>query len=120
MIEAFFAREPVRWGRRSVGRRPDCLERPVLVLEERGSMHLVRTEHAAIEVEQQLLVPVWRGLLHQGFELHICLYKVADGRSKESAELAKLLTHTGESEQRIEFCRQNLCKAQAFEPYAAF
>ena len=35
-------------------------------------------------------------------------------------KLAKLLTHTGESEQRIEFCRQNLCKAQAFEPYAAF
>ena len=87
MIEAFFAREQVRWDGRSVARRPDCLERPVLVLEERGSMHLVRTEHAAIEVEQQLLVPVWRGLLHQGFELHICLYKVADGRSKESAEL---------------------------------
>lgn len=35
-------------------------------------------------------------------------------------KLAKLLTHTGESEQRIEFCRQNLCKAQSFEPYAAF
>lgn len=35
-------------------------------------------------------------------------------------KLAKLLTHIGESEQRIEFCRQNLCKAQAFEPYAAF
>ena len=35
-------------------------------------------------------------------------------------KLAKLLTHTGESEQRAEFCRQNLCKAQAFEPYAAF
>ena len=35
-------------------------------------------------------------------------------------KLAKILTHTGESEQRIEFCRQNLCKAQAFEPYAAF
>ena len=34
--------------------------------------------------------------------------------------LAKLLTHTGESEQKIEFARQNLCKAQAFEPYAAF
>ena len=26
-------------------------------------------------------------------------------------KLAKLLTHTGETEQRIEFCRQNLCKA---------
>lgn len=35
-------------------------------------------------------------------------------------KLAKLLTYTGESEQRIEFCRQNLCKAQSFEPYAAF
>ena len=35
-------------------------------------------------------------------------------------KLAKLLTHTGESEQRAEFCRQNLCKTQAFEPYAAF
>jgi len=35
-------------------------------------------------------------------------------------KMAKLLTHTGESEQRIEFSRQNFCKAQAFEPYAAF
>ena len=26
-------------------------------------------------------------------------------------KMAKLLTHTGETEQRIEFCRQNLCKA---------
>ena len=34
--------------------------------------------------------------------------------------LAKLLTHTGESEQKIEFCRQNLCKVEAFEPYASF
>lgn len=35
-------------------------------------------------------------------------------------KMAKLLTHTGETEQKIEFCRQNLCKAKAFEPYAAF
>ena len=35
-------------------------------------------------------------------------------------KLAKLLTHTGESEQQIEFSRQNLCKAKSFEPYAAF
>jgi len=35
-------------------------------------------------------------------------------------KLGKLLTHTGESEQKIEFSRQCLCKAQAFEPYAAF
>ena len=35
-------------------------------------------------------------------------------------KLAKLLTHIGESEQKIEFCRQNLCKCQSFEPYAAF
>jgi hypothetical protein len=35
-------------------------------------------------------------------------------------KLGKLLTHTGESEQRIEFARQSLCKSQAFEPYAAF
>lgn len=35
-------------------------------------------------------------------------------------KLAKLLIHTGETEIQIEFSRQNLCKATAFEPYAAF
>lgn len=35
-------------------------------------------------------------------------------------KLAKLLIHTGEVEIQIEFSRQNLCKASAFEPYAAF
>ena len=35
-------------------------------------------------------------------------------------KLGKLLMNTGESEQRIEFARQNLCKTQAFEPYASF
>ena len=34
--------------------------------------------------------------------------------------LARLLTHTGESEQKVEFSRQQLCKTQAFEPYASF
>ena len=34
--------------------------------------------------------------------------------------LGKLLTHIGESEQQIEFFRQNLCKATSFEPYASF
>jgi hypothetical protein len=34
--------------------------------------------------------------------------------------LAKLLIHYGESEMQIEFSRQNLCKAESFEPYAAF
>lgn len=35
-------------------------------------------------------------------------------------KLAKLLIHSGEVEIQIEFSRQNLCKAAAFEPYAAF
>ena len=35
-------------------------------------------------------------------------------------KLAKLLIHTGEMEMRIEFSRQNLCKAPSFEPYASF
>ena len=35
-------------------------------------------------------------------------------------KLAKLLIHTGEIEMQIEFARQNLCKAPAFEPYASF
>jgi len=35
-------------------------------------------------------------------------------------KLGKLLMNTGESEQRVEFLRQNLCKTQAFEPYASF
>ena len=34
--------------------------------------------------------------------------------------LAKLLICTGESEMQIEFARQSLCKAPAFEPYASF
>lgn len=34
--------------------------------------------------------------------------------------LGKLLMFTGEAEQRVEFGRQNLCKTQAFEPYASF
>lgn len=34
--------------------------------------------------------------------------------------LAKLFTYTGEQEQHLEFARQNLCKAGAFEPYASF
>ncbi len=34
--------------------------------------------------------------------------------------LAKLLIHTGENEMYIEFGRQSLCKATAFEPYASF
>ena len=28
--------------------------------------------------------------------------------------------YVGETEMQIEFARQNLCKAQNFEPYAAF
>ena len=35
-------------------------------------------------------------------------------------KLAKLMIHTGEIEIQIEFARQNLCKAPAFEPYASF
>jgi len=35
-------------------------------------------------------------------------------------KLGKLLAFIGESEQKIEFCRQNLCRLTAFEPYAAF
>jgi len=35
-------------------------------------------------------------------------------------KLAKLLIHIGETEMQIEFARQHLCKASAFEPYAAF
>ncbi|CDW85848.1 ef hand family protein [Stylonychia lemnae] len=35
-------------------------------------------------------------------------------------KLAKLFQITGESEQSLEFARQNLCKASAFEPYASF
>ena len=35
-------------------------------------------------------------------------------------KLGKLLAFTGESEQRVEFMRQNLCKLRSFEPYAAF
>lgn len=35
-------------------------------------------------------------------------------------KLAKLLIFIGETELQIEFGRQNLCKAQNFEPYAAF
>ena len=34
--------------------------------------------------------------------------------------LSKLLVHIGEGEQHIEFARQNLCKAAAFEPYASY
>lgn len=34
--------------------------------------------------------------------------------------LAKVFTYTGEQEQQIEFARQNLSKANAFEPYASF
>lgn len=35
-------------------------------------------------------------------------------------KLGKLLAFVGESEQRTEFSRQNLCKLKSFEPYAAF
>ena len=35
-------------------------------------------------------------------------------------KLVKLLMYVGETEMQIEFARQNLCKAQNFEPYAAF
>ncbi|CDW76041.1 ef hand family protein [Stylonychia lemnae] len=34
--------------------------------------------------------------------------------------LAKLFTYTGEAELDLELARQNLCKAQQFEPYASF
>ena len=34
--------------------------------------------------------------------------------------LAKIFSFTGEQEQQLEFARQNLCKASAFEPYASF
>ena len=37
-----------------------------------------------------------------------------------SKKLAKLFMLVGENELKIEFARQNLCKAPAFEPYAAF
>ena len=37
-----------------------------------------------------------------------------------SKKLAKLLMVVGETELKIEFARQNLCRASAFEPYAAF
>ena len=35
-------------------------------------------------------------------------------------KLAKLLTHLGQCEQKIEIARQKLCSLDAFEPYAAF
>jgi len=35
-------------------------------------------------------------------------------------KLGKLLAFIGESEQKIEFARQNLCRLSSFEPYAAF
>ena len=35
-------------------------------------------------------------------------------------KLAQLFKVTGEAELQIEFCRQSLCKATAFEPYASF
>jgi hypothetical protein len=35
-------------------------------------------------------------------------------------KLGKLLAFIGESEQQIEFSRQNLCRLTAFEPYSAF
>ena len=35
-------------------------------------------------------------------------------------KLARLLAYIGESEQFIEFYRQNLSKLASFEPYAAF
>ena len=35
-------------------------------------------------------------------------------------KLTKLLLHIGETELQIEFARLKLCKAQTFEPYAAF
>ena len=35
-------------------------------------------------------------------------------------KVSKLLVFIGETELQIEFARQNLCKANAFEPYAAF
>ena len=34
--------------------------------------------------------------------------------------LSKLFVFVGEQEQHLEFARQNLCKALAFEPYASF
>ena len=34
--------------------------------------------------------------------------------------LAKVFVYTGEQEQQLEFARQNLSKASAFEPYASF
>ena len=35
-------------------------------------------------------------------------------------KLAKLFHYTGEQEVQLEFARQNLSKANAFEPYASF
>ena len=35
-------------------------------------------------------------------------------------KLAKLLIYIGETEMHVEFARQNLCRPQSFEPYAAF
>lgn len=35
-------------------------------------------------------------------------------------KLAKLIMYMGETEMQIEFGRQKLCKANNFEPYAAF
>lgn len=35
-------------------------------------------------------------------------------------KLQKLFSYTGKKEQQLEFCRQNLCKIEAFEPYASF
>jgi hypothetical protein len=35
-------------------------------------------------------------------------------------KLQKLLSYTGKKEQQLEFCRQNLCKIEGFEPYASF
>ena len=39
---------------------------------------------------------------------------------KSVKKLGKLLAFIGESEQHIEYQRQNLCKLKAFEPYATF
>lgn len=35
-------------------------------------------------------------------------------------KLSKLLVYIGETELQVEFARQNICKNNAFEPYAAF
>jgi hypothetical protein len=54
--------------------------------------------------------PEGYSLWYQDFNMFLNMQR-KDISIQTKKKLGKLLTHTGESEQRIEFSRQNLCKA---------